>query len=359
MTSDTLYPPSEEGNKICRQESIFKCMLRTFFSSLSKGVGLTLSIFTTLLFFIIILNAPSPTKNTTLTVLPNHFWITKPYQADADTLLQIEVNGVIGIAPGITKNRLFDVLQDLHNLDLKPGSLKGIILKINSPGGLSDDSDSIYRMLKETKEKLGIPIYAYVDGECCSGGMLIALAADKIIASEPSAIGHVGVIMPTTFNYYSTMQRIGVESLTLHAGKHKDELNPFRPWKENEGQPFQDIIDQYYTRFINLVALNRPKITVESLKQQGAIAYMGPQALALGYIDEINNSWMSALEKISQETNCSSAYQLIELQPNLSIADLFRSGGEVLKKGRIEHHVRVPGDLPSELIGKPLYYRQH
>ena len=68
-----------------------------------------------------------------------------------------------------------------------------------APGGAADDSVGIYRALCEYKKKYNVPIYAFVDGLCASGGMYIACAADKIYATPSSVIGSVGVIMGPLF----------------------------------------------------------------------------------------------------------------------------------------------------------------
>src|SRR5690606_9333623 len=106
-----------------------------------------------------------------------------------------------------------------------------LLLHIQSPGGTVIDADGIYRAIKAYKAQHNIPVYAYVDGLCASGGMYIAAAADKIFASDVSLIGSVGVISPPTFNFTKTMEKLGIEALTLSAGIGKDDLNPFRPWK--------------------------------------------------------------------------------------------------------------------------------
>lgn len=65
------------------------------------------------------------------------------------------------------------------------------LVYINTPGGTVVDADGIYRALLEYKTKYDVPIYAYIDGLCASGGMYVALAADKIFASDVSLIGSV------------------------------------------------------------------------------------------------------------------------------------------------------------------------
>ncbi len=360
MVEDNMpQEPVQKFEKAKCSEGIIRNTLRSFCTSFAVGIALTLSIIATILIIFAFLNTASETKYTTLEVLPNHNWEVKPFSKETDTLLKISINGPIGIGPGIRKGQLYDIIADLHDMDLKPGSLKGIILAINTPGGAVDDSDYILRLLSETKKELNVPIYAYVDNECCSGGMLIALASDTITATSPSVIGSVGVIMGTAFNYSSTMQRLGIESLTLHAGKSKDELNPFRPWTPDEGSKYQTLLDSYYNRFVSLVSEHRPKLTQEKLKEIGAQVFDAKTALELGYIDEINDSWNDFMRTVAQKTGCSDRYQVIELSPIISLSEIITGSSEVMRKGELHHYVRIPGDLHPEAVGKPLYYRMN
>ncbi len=348
----------EKQEKSLCTDGIIRGTIRTFCASFAKGVALVCSFFVFIWFVITALNSPSDTKYTALKVLPNHEWKTKPFSKENDTLLKISIDGPIGIGNGLRKDQMYSAIADLYNLNLKSGSLKGIILDINTPGGTVDDSDAIMRLLLETKKKLSIPIFAYVDRQCCSGGMLIALASDTITASSPSIIGSVGVILSTAFNYSSTMQRLGVHALTLHSGKDKDSLNPFRGWEENEGANHQALLDAYYQRFTSLVAEHRPKLTQKKLYELGAQVFHAEKALEFGYIDEINDSWTDFLAQTAQKTGCSNTYQLIELAPTISLPEILAGNTTVFGKNGIHHHIRIPGDIDPDAFGKALLYQK-
>jgi protease IV len=332
-------------------DSLFKSALRSFSNTFFKVIGFSIAI----MFMVIALNvmlSGSPQRMTTTIMQPTHHWRVKPFSVTTPTILQIPITGVIGLEPSMKKERVEAMLQDLQELDLRPGMLKAIILMINSPGGTADDSDAIFRMISEYKKQFKIPVYAYIDGLCASGGTLISLSADKIIASAASTIGHVGVIMGTSFNVSKTMERFGVESKTIFAGKNKDELNPFRPWKPNEGEDFQDLADVYYSRFVNLVTTHRPRITEEALREDGAKLYPAEQALEVGYIDQVSDSYFSTLSEITSSLEISSDYQVIQLKPQMFFSELF---GPETSARAMHHFLRLPGDMHPELSGKPLY----
>lgn len=336
-------------------DSLFKDAVRSFSNTFFKVLGVVIGI-AVVIIGLSILSSTGPTRSTTTVVLPNHTWKTKFFSPSTPTILRIPVVGTIGLNPYTTKEQLSNVLEDIQEIDLRPGSLKAVLLYINSPGGTSDDSDAMFRMLMEFKKRMKIPVYAYIDGMCASGGMLTALAADKIIASTPSLIGHVGVIMPTAFNFSKTMERLGIDSMTLSAGKDKDALNPFRPWKPDEGASLQRIINSYYDRFVKLVSTHRPRITEDQLREEGAQVYPAPEALDRGYIDQIDDSYLDVLEHISSALEISNNYQVIELKPEFSLSELFSpTPSSSIFKGNVHHYIRTPGDVPPELANKVLY----
>ena len=335
-------------------DSLCKDAVRSFLNTFFKFIGAAVAL--GIIFIgLFVLPSPGPTKSTTTVVLPNHTWRAKPFSLVTPTILRISVKGTIGLNPYTTKDQLANILEDFQEVNLRPGMLKAVLVSIDSPGGTADDSDGMFRLLSEFKKRMNVPVFAYVDGLCASGGMMIALAADTITASSPSLIGHVGVIMPTAFNVAKTMDALGIEAKTLFAGKNKDSMNPYRPWKSDEGAAMQRLLDDDYNRFVHLVIKHRPRITEEQLHEEGAQVYPAAEALERGYIDKINDSYLDLLEEISSSLGVSDNYQVIELQPQFSLFELLAQTPSSVFKGQIHHYLRLPGDIPPELANKPLY----
>ena len=335
-------------------DSFWRDAVRSFFNTFFKFLGGIVAI-VVIIIGLSTVSSGNPLRTTNTVVLPNHTWKAKPFSAATPTILRIPIVGTIGLNPYTTKDQLSTILADFQLLDIRPDIFKGILLYINSPGGTTDDADGMFRLLTEFKKRAQVPVYAYVDGLCASGGMLVALSADKVIATSPSIIGSIGVIMPTAFNVSKAMTSIGIESLTLHAGKNKDELNPFRQWGPEEGAPMQRLIDSYYDRFVKLVALHRPRLTEEILREKGAQVFPAEEAMQLGFIDQINDSYLDTLEEITSSLDIANNYQVIELQPQFSLSELISQTPSTLFKQQISHYLRVPGDIPPELANKALY----
>ncbi|MBI3508459.1 MAG: S49 family peptidase, partial [Chlamydiia bacterium] len=202
----------------------------------------------------------------------------------------------------------------------------------------------IYSMLKQYKEQYKVPIYAYVDGLCASGGMYIASSADKIFASPSSAIGSVGVIYGPFFNISQTLGKVGVEARTLTEGIDKDALNPTRPWKEGEDQWIKDLIAFSYNRFLDVVTQARPKLTKDQLLHVlGARMFNCVEAEKLGYIDHAMSSRRETLLALMQEAHIDPAhpYQVVQLEARHNwLNELVKSQTSILS-GKIEHRFDV------------------
>jgi protease IV len=153
------------------------------------------------------------------------------------------------------------------------------------------------------------------------------------------------------------MTKVGVGSLTLTEGKDKDSLNPFRPWKPDEGADIKDAMDVMYDRFISIVSAARPKLTKEKLiNDYGAHMYIAKKAEELGYIDASDTDYNRALTDLVQTAQITGAYQVVQLIPQHP----FLTG---LTQSLSPHKFLQAIGLSSpaqhpDLNGKPLYLYQ-
>ena len=330
-----------------------KDFFKTLFSSFFRTIATLLGIVLALLILFTALARPSLGNNTHgFEMGYDHNWESKPFSKTTPTILKITLHGAIG--QHITSQDVKDILFNSLDSGLATDQIKGILLSIDSPGGVATDSDTIYRMLQEYKKKFKTPIYAYTDGICASGGYLIACAADKFYVTPSTLIGSIGVIVPTTFNVSQLMDKIGVQSMTITAGKSKDMLNPFRPWKENEGANIQLAADSYYHRFIDIVTANRSGLTTETLTGQGAEIYPYEEAEKMHMIDGVVSLESDALLRLAQDLKIDEDYQVIEFTTGNWLKSLLNE--ETLFKKELK--VTIPGMLPQELQGKFLYLYQ-
>lgn len=173
----------------------------------------------------------------------------------------------------------------------KDKSVKALVLRINSPGGTVTASDIMYSELLRFKEqtKGKRPVVAVLSDVAASGGYYIACAADEIVAHPTTVTGSIGVVMQMV-NFAGTMNKIGMKADAITSGKMKDAGSPLRDMKPEERAVFQSLVDQFYDRFVKVVAAGRPKLTEEQVRQiaDGRV-WSAQQALDLGLIDRIGS----------------------------------------------------------------------
>lgn len=321
------------------RESIFVTSLRSFCKAFAVIIGIFLA-FVPVMLVISMLNSDKDYMDkTTLQILPDLDGNIRHTVENSPTVLRINVKGVIG-EPSLTSEIIERELIDSRHGALKGDRVKAILLHIDSPGGTVKDSDGIYNHIKRYKKRFGVPVYAYVDGLCASGGMYIAAAADKVYSSSISVIGSVGVILGPFFNVHDTLTKYGIQAQTITAGKDKDMMSPIRQWKPDEDASLRAVTSYLYNQFVEVVSSNRPKLTRERLTNDlGARVYNAEEAEQLGYIDNGNSNYYEALQDlmIAADIDPNSSYQVIELEPKRSIfADLIQ-GKSPIFNGKIDH----------------------
>jgi protease-4 len=196
-------------------------------------------------------------------------------QGFGDKIGIVEIEGVIADGK--------DAMEDIVKFKEDDG-IRGVIVRINSPGGSVGPSQEIYHELKKLAAKK--KVYISASSVCASGGYYIASAGEKIYANPSTITGSIGVIMEQVVAE-ELLKKIGIQPNTLKAGKFKDVGSPFRKMKDDERAYFQQILDSIHEQFIKDVAEGR-KMPFEQVKKlsDGRI-YTGTQAKELGLVDGI------------------------------------------------------------------------
>ncbi len=190
----------------------------------------------------------------------------------------VEINGVIA-----------DDAELLEQLDAfrDDPSVRGYVVAINSPGGVVGPSQSIYRELRRLREE-GRPVVASIGGIGASGGYLVALAADSILALPGTLTGSIGVIMELP-NAAELMDKVGVEMQVVKSSEHKDLGSPFRPLGAGDRVLLDSLIQDVYGQFVDVVAEERDLPRARVLAVADGRVISGRQAAALGLVDGIGN----------------------------------------------------------------------
>ena len=272
-----------------KRESIFVSAIRAFFNTFCGMFAIIVAIVVSVAIFIFTFKPPMTSEKTTLVIGADAKGNRNLLPVNAPVIFRINIHGIIG-SKELNSKTIEAQLLDSREGIFKGDRVKAIFLHINSPGGTAIDSYNIYNQLVTYKEKYKTPIFAYVDGMCASGGMMIGCSADKILSNPVGIIGSVGVKMGPFFNIAGLMENYGVKQLTLTKGLDKDMLNPYREWDPKEDKSIQQIIAHDYNMFVNLVSKSRPRLDrYKLINEYGAQVFDPVKAQKYGYIDGTND----------------------------------------------------------------------
>ena len=152
---------------------------------------------------------------------------------------------------------------------VKHRGIKGLILRVNSPGGSPVQAGQIYDEVRRLRAlHPGIPIHAVVEDIAASGGYYVAAAAEQIFVDKASIVGSIGVIMDG-FGFTGTMDKLGVERRVLTAGRNKALMDPFAPQDAQQQAFVQGLLDDIHGQFIAAVREGRGDRQTIGVKRQG------------------------------------------------------------------------------------------
>ena len=131
-------------------------------------------------------------------------------------------------------------------------SIKAVILHVNTPGGGVAASQEIYEAVRKTRDG-GKPVVVSISSLGASGGYYAACGGSLIVANPGSLVGSIGVII-NLMNFKELSEKIGVSETIIKSGELKDAGNPFRELNEVDRKYFQDIVDNSYDQFLDVVS---------------------------------------------------------------------------------------------------------
>ena len=178
---------------------------------------------------------------------------------------------------------------------------KGVVLRINSPGGSPVQSSYVYNEIKRLQEKYKTKIVAVCSDVCASGAYYIAAACDEIYANPSSLVGSIGAVM-SSFGLVDTLTKIGVQRRLLTSGEHKGFLDPFLPMKANEVAHAKKMLKTLHQQFINDVKAGRGKRLHTDPDLFSGLVWSGEEAKTLGLIDGFGSAGYVAREIFKTET---------------------------------------------------------
>ncbi|MCL1833275.1 MAG: signal peptide peptidase SppA [Leptospirales bacterium] len=163
--------------------------------------------------------------------------------------------------------------------------IKGVVLRINSPGGTVAATQEIYEKIWKLRKK-NIIIVASMGDVAASGGYYVASACNYIIANYGTITGSIGVISYSP-NLKRLFDKLGIEMNVIKSGKYKDILSSHRDISPAERALIQEMIDLSYHKFVKDIALGRNMNQDDIILVADGRVMNGETALASGLIDQL------------------------------------------------------------------------
>jgi protease-4 len=163
-------------------------------------------------------------------------------------------------------------------------SIRAVVLRIETPGGGVAPSQEIYQAVRELRKKKKVVVS--MGSVAASGGYLIAVAADRIVANPGTITGSISAVMHYA-NVEELLKKVGVRSSVIKSGKFKDIGSPVRTMTMEERSLIQGIVDDIYDQFIRTVSENRRIPLTKIIALSDGRIFTGRQAKELGLVDEL------------------------------------------------------------------------
>lgn len=215
------------------------------------------------------------------------------------------------------------ILEDSHRLDVmeklvKDTNAKAVILYINSPGGTLVGGESLYNVVRDISARK--PVVAVMGSLATSGGYMVAVAADHVIAQQGSLTGSIGVILQTA-EFTSLAEKLGVSFENFKSSALKGTPSPFEKVTPEARAALQNMIDDSYNFFVDLVQGRRNIARAELLKLADGRVFTGRQALKHGLVDALGAE-KNARQWLQKEKNIAASLKVKDIKTSKDPTDL-------------------------------------
>ena len=239
-------------------------------------------------------------------------------------------------------------IKSLHEM-AESNPIRGIVIRIDSPGGAVGSSQEIYETIVNIREQWKKPVYVSMGDVAASGGYYVAAAADQIYSLRGTLTGSIGVIF-SKYEIGEAARRLGLDNEVIKSGRFKDAGDIMRPMKDDERDVFQFLIQDAYEQFLEDILrfrreplqgacdqfdpaewkdfhLDKPEeATAEAFLRQLADGrvYSGKQALKLGMVDNLG-TLKDTLDALARVVHIEGRPEIYEPERKLTLRDLLMS----------------------------------
>lgn len=269
-----------------------------------------------------------------------------------DKIAVVYVNGAImmdeqeqrGLSQTVTPEIVFAEIDKVLDED----EIKGVVLRINSPGGSALASNIITKRFEYLKSKK--PLYVSIGGIAASGGYYIATSGEKIFADKESVTGSIGVVSIIP-NFEKLIKEVDVNIETVKKGEYSDLYSLTTDFTEKDREKIYDSSYKVYDEFLTVVANSR-KMSKEDVNKigQGRV-WLGTQAKEIGLIDNIGGLDLT-IQTMAKDLKLEN-YSVVEMVEAPKLSDVIKGMFPFLVTAEKVNNA-INGQ--KELYFKPLYY---
>jgi len=224
---------------------------------------------------------------------------------------------------------------------------KAVILRLNTPGGTVGASQEIYEGILRFRAETRVPVVASMGDIAASGGVYVAMAADKVVANPGTVTGSIGVIIQSR-NLSRLFDKVGVSAEVVKSGRYKDTLSMYRGLTKSERAMLQGVIDDSHEQFVEVVAKGR-KLSAKAVRGFADGRVMtGRQAKKFGLVDELGG-FEVAVQAAKQLAGITEKPQFIEMA-KLKRPWWERMGRRFLGRWGIKMSTSLPDNVPLYMM---------
>ena len=231
-------------------------------------------------------------------------------------IASVEIYGPIMSGQLADAGRIIPSLHKAFNTSL----VKGVVLRINSPGGSPVHAGRLYQAIKKLRAEFpNKPIHAVIEDMGASAAYYIASATDKIYVDPASMVGSIGVIS-SNFGFTEVMKKVGVERRVYTAGKNKALMDPYSPMQPHIKEYWADMLDEIHQQFITAVKEGRgDRLNAEFPDLFSGLIWTGAKSVEIGLSDELGSIGDVSRAVLDGETN------IVNYTPPIDILKRFAS----------------------------------
>jgi len=176
-----------------------------------------------------------------------------------------------------------------------------VAISVNSPGGSPVQSRLIFKRIRDLAREKKKTVLVFVEDVAASGGYMIALAGDEIIADPSSIVGSIGVVS-ASFGFPELLKKIGVERRVHTAGQNKSVLDPFKPEKQEDVERLKALQLEVHETFIDLVKERRGAKLKDDPDLFTGLFWTGGRGLELGLVDGLGDMRATLKQRFGEKT---------------------------------------------------------